>query len=232
MYGLTIVGGRGERLKPYTDTVPKALVPINGTPLIAYQIAWMKANGVTDVVFLSGYMSEKIEEFVGDGRALGICSHYSVEETPLGRGGAIRQGMFLIPEDEDLVLVANGDILTDQSLDPIFALHEEKSAMATMMLIPYPSQYGVVQVADDHLVTSFEEKGNLPFWINGGIYLFNRDIETLLPEIGDHEDSTFPDLAARHKLAAYRSSAFWTSVESSKELRAVASRFASASAGA
>ncbi len=226
MYAMTIVGGRGERLKPYTDDIPKAMVAINDRPLLAYQVDWMRANGVTDVVFLCGHLSEKIREFVGDGSDLGIRAHYSLEETPLGRGGAVRKGFDLVPADEDRVLVVNGDVLTDQPLETLVALHQEKSATATMMLIPYPSQYGIVKFSDDGLVSSFDEKPELPHWINAGIYIFDRSIEPLLPEIGDHETETFPVLASEKKLAALTSSAFWTSVESAKELREAGERFA------
>lgn len=226
MYAMTIVGGRGERLRPYTDNVPKAMVAINNRPLLAYQVDWMRANGVTDVVFLCGHLSEMIEEFVGDGSGLGIRAHYSLEETPLGRGGAVRKGFDLVPAGEERVLVVNGDVLTDQPLEPLIELHQEKSATATMMLIPYPSQYGIVQFSDSGLVSSFDEKPDLPHWINGGVYIFDRSIETLLPEIGDHETETFPALASEKKLAALASSAFWTSVESAKEMRDAGDRFA------
>ena len=226
MYAMTIVGGRGERLRPYTDNIPKAMVAINGRPLLAYQVDWMRANGVTDVIFLCGHLSEKIEKFVADGSDLGIRAHYSHEETPLGRGGAVRKGFALVPPDEERVLVVNGDVLTDQPLDPLIALHQEKSATATMMLIPYPSQYGVVRFSSDGLVSSFDEKPDLPHWINAGVYIFDRSIERILPEIGDHETETFPTLASEKQLAALTSSAFWTSVESAKELREVGERFA------
>ncbi len=226
---MTIVGGRGERLKPYTDNVPKAMVAINDRPLLAYQVDWMRANGVTDVVFLCGHLSEKIEEFVGDGSDLGIRAHFSHEETPLGRGGAVRKGFELIPADEGRVLVVNGDVLTEQPIDAMIALHREKSAIATIMLIPYPNQYGIVKFSDDGLVSSFAEKPDLPHWINGGAYIFDRSIEPLLPEIGDHETETFPMLADQNKLAALTSTAFWTSVESAKELREVGERFAALS---
>lgn len=224
MFALTIAGGRGERLKPLTDTLPKPMVPVNGRPLISYQIDWMRANGVTDVVFLCGYLGEKIRDFVGDGKAFGIRAHYCIEQTPLGRGGAVRQGLSLVPEDEKLVLVANGDVVTDQPVSELIELHRRKHATATMTLVPYPSQYGIVEVDKDQLVTSFVEKGKLPLWINAGVYVFDRRIAHLLPEKGDHETTTFPQLASERKLAALQSDCFWTSIESPKDLREVGER--------
>ncbi len=217
-FALTIAGGRGERLRPLTDNRPKPMVEINGKPIIAYQVDWMREQGVTDVVFLCGYMGEMIQEYFGDGSKYGITAHYSFEDSPLGRGGALKQGLSQVPTDAQNVLVANGDIITNQPLKPIADLHEASGAMCTMMLVPYLSQYGVVKIDDQDHVTEWVEKGPLPFWINAGVYLFDRKIESLLPDIGDHETTTFQDLTKQRKLSAYRSDKFWTSIESAKDL--------------
>jgi len=217
-FALSIAGGRGERLRPLTDNRPKPMVEINGKPIIGYQIDWMVAQGVTDVVFLCGYMGEMIQEYFGDGSDHGITAHYSFEDTPLGRGGAIKQGLSQVPKDTENVLVANGDIITNQPLAPIANLHQGSGAIGTMMLVPYPSQYGVVESDDQNIVTKFVEKGRLPFWINAGVYLFDRQIESLLPDLGDHETTTFQDLAKDGRLAAYHSEMAWTSIESPKDL--------------
>ncbi len=217
-YALSIAGGRGERLRPLTDSRPKPMVEINGKPLIAYQIDWMRSQGVTDVVFLTGYMGNIIQEYFGDGSDHGINALYSVEKTPLGRGGAIKQGLSLVPKDAKTVLVANGDVITNQPLEPIRELHDSSGAFGTMMLVPYPSQYGVVESDTQNVVTRFIEKGSLPFWINAGVYLFDRQIESMLPDIGDHETSTFQDLAKQGRLSAFQSKMAWTSIESPKDL--------------
>lgn len=226
MYALTIAGGRGERLKPLTDDLPKAMAPINGRPLIAYQADWLVRHGVTDIVFLCGWKGETIRDHFGDGRKFAFQAHYSFEDTPLGRGGAVRKGFSLVPRAERQIVVLNGDIITDQDLGELIALHRRKRAMATMMLVPYQSQYGVVQVGEDDLVTEFVEKGRLPFWINAGIYVFDRAIESLLPETGDHETTTFPELARQRRLAALRSHATWLTVDSPKDIREVSERLA------
>ena len=218
MYALTIAGGRGERLRPATDTVPKVMVPVNDRPLLSYQVQWMRAQGVTDVVVLCGYLGEKIVDYFGDGSEFGVRAHYSHEETPLGRGGAVRKGLSMVPADEPYVLVANGDILTNQPFSGLVELHERRSALATMMLVPFQSPFGVVSVDERGMVTEFVEKGNLPFWINAGVYVFSREIEGLLPEVGDHETTTFPVLAAEGRLAALKSNALWMTVDGPKDL--------------
>lgn len=226
MYALTIAGGRGERLRPLTDDLPKPMAPINGRPLIAYQAAWLVRHGITDIVFLCGWKGETVRAHFGDGRRFGFNAHYSFEDKPLGRGGAVRKGLSLVPRAETQVVVLNGDVITDQDLAELIALHVRKRPVATMMLAPYPSQYGVVQVGEDGLVTEFVEKGKLPVWVNAGIYIFDRAIEPLLPESGDHETTTFPELARQRRLAALRSHATWLTVDSPKDIREVGEKLA------
>jgi NDP-sugar pyrophosphorylase family protein len=163
-------------------------------------------------------MGGMIQDYFGDGSEHGITAHYSMEKTPLGRGGAIKQGLSFVPQDVENVLVANGDIITNQPLDPIAKLHSKSSSIGTMMLVPYPSQYGVVESNDQNVVTNFIEKGNLPFWINAGVYLFDRQIESMLPDLGDHETSTFQNLAKEGSLSVYHSDMAWMSIESPKDV--------------
>lgn len=232
-YALTIAGGRGERLKPLTDNLPKPMVPVNGRPMLSYQVEWMRRQGVTDVVFLCGYKSEKIQEFFGDGEQFGIKAHYSFEDEPLGRGGAVRKGLSQVPGDAGTVLVTNGDNVTDLDLTIMMDIHREADALATMMLVQYPSQYGIVETDDNGMVTQFVEKGRLPFWINAGIYLFERSIEDRLPEVGDHETSTFQELAAERRMAALKTTdTMWLTVDSQKDLREIESSLGQGPRGA
>ena len=224
MFALVLAGGRGERLRPLTDTIPKPMVPICDKPILWHQVQWLKRGGVTDVVFLAGYRWEAIEEYFGDGSSGGVRVHYSVEETPLGRGGAIRKGMTLVPRGETRVVVTNGDIITAESVTSVLDRFQLKSEanrdhLATVMVVPFRSPYGLVDVNDHDDVEGFREKVELPYWINAGIYVFSRGIEERLPELGDHETQTFPALAEEGRLAALRSHAFWRSVDSFKDLQ-------------
>ena len=217
-FALTIVGGRGERLKPLTDTVPKSMIDIGGRPLIAYQINWMLSQGITDVVFLCGYKGEVIKDYFGDGKRFGFNAYYSFEKEPLGRGGAIKKGMKILPEGVGTILVTNGDNVTNQPLSELYELHVSLNVVATMMLVPFRSQYGVVEISKSGLVEKFVEKGNLPLWINAGVYLFDRSISTRLPDVGDHETSTFPELARQNSLAAIKSRSTWLTIDTSKDI--------------
>ena len=219
MWALTIAGGRGERLQPLTDSICKPMVPVDGVPLLQHQAHWLCENGITDIVFLTGYRSEQVEEHFGDGSRFGFHAHYSPEDQPLGRGGAVKQGMRLVPKEVEDLVVVNGDVLSNQSLAPLIETRREHGAAAAITLIPYVSSFGVVLVSDDGVVTSFAEKTELPFWINGGIYVFERNIEDALPDVGDHETTTFPQLVSEERMRAIRSDANWISVDSHKDLR-------------
>ncbi len=224
MYALILAGGKGERLRPLTDTLPKPMVHVCGKPILEHQVEWLKRGGVTDVVFLAGYRWEAIKDHFGDGSAFGINAHYSVEDSPLGRGGAIKAGFPEVPTAEETVAVLNGDVVTAETLDNLIASHQtrklaNKSHLASIMVVPMVSPYGLVEMDDSGTVTGFLEKVEMDHWINGGIYLFERSIAGELPDLGDHETETFPRLAAAGQLAAMKSRGFWRSVDSFKDLK-------------
>ena len=219
MYAMILAGGQGERLRPLTDRVPKPMVEVLGKPILWYQVQWLRQYGVTHFMMLVGYKWEAIEEYFGDGSSLGVKIEYSVEHTPLGRGGAFRRALSQLPASEGRVIATNGDVLCAQDIRPMMEQHIARGCLATAMLVPLVSPFGIVEVDDKGLVSAFREKPRLPHWINGGVYILNREIEGLLPELGDHEDSTFPSLAAQGKLGAFKSEAFWKSVDTFKDLR-------------
>jgi NDP-sugar pyrophosphorylase family protein len=224
MYALILAGGKGERLRPLTDTLPKPMVPLGGKPILEHQVEWLKQGGVTDVVFLVGYLWEKVQAHFGDGRRWGIRAHYSVEDAPLGRGGAIKLGLSKVPEEVDWVMVLNGDTITAEPPGAILGHYRSRKAvnpdhLATIMVVPMVSPYGLVEVDPHDQVTGFREKAALPYWINAGTYVFDRRIAGELPKVGDHETETFPRLAQAGRISALRSQAFWRSVDSFKDLR-------------
>ena len=104
------------------------------------------------------------------------------------------------------------------------AVHRERksdnfSHMATIMVVPMVSPYGLVDIDSSDTIIGFREKVEMEHWINAGVYLFDRSIANELPDLGDHETSTFPRLADAGLLAAVKSRKFWQSVDSFKDLR-------------
>ena len=223
MYALILAGGKGERLRPLTDTIPKPMVPISGKPILAHQVHWLRSAGVTDVIFLVGYLGRLIEEYFGDGTAMGIRANYSYEESPLGRGGALRKGLGMMPQVEGPVIATNGDVITGARVEELIKDFHQRSTenpshMATVLTVPMVSPYGIVDTDSTGRVSQFREKATLPYAINGGFYVLDPKIEELLPDVGDHETTTFPELAESGRMSAVQSTAFWRSVDSFKDL--------------
>lgn len=219
MYALIIAGGEGERLRPLTSDRPKAMIPVAGRPLVEHQLEWLRTGGVTDAVILCGYRADVLQEHLGDGRRFGINAQYSAEAEPLGRGGALKQGFGFVPGEQPFVIACNGDILTNQPLAEVIRYHERKRAAATVMLSPLRSPFGIVDVERDGRITEFREKPELPYWINAGIYILSPEFFQRLPEKGDHETTTFPELAAEGRLFGFKSRAYWRPVDSIKDLK-------------
>ncbi len=187
MHAIVLAGGKGERLRPFTANRPKAMVEVHGVPLLAYQLRWLRAQGVTDVAIACGYRHEVLQEYFGTGRAWGLAIRYSIEEEPLGRGGALKQAFHALGAPPTLCLATNGDIITDLTLAPALDAHRRSGAAATVVVTPFRSPYGIVEVDEGNRVRGFREKPELPFWINAGIYVLSPEIFPLLPDRGDHE---------------------------------------------
>ena len=218
MYALIIAGGEGERLRPLTSDRPKPMIEVAGKPILEYQVQWLAGQGISDVVLLCGYKAEAIQEHFGDGSRFGLRVHYSLEQEPLGRGGALKLGARLLPADDGLALALNGDILTNQPLAPLLRYHQRKGATATVMLSRLRSPYGIARLDRAGHIVAFQEKPILPHWMNAGLYVLSPQFFRRLPERGDHETTTFPQLAAEGRLFGYRSRAYWRAIDTLKDL--------------
>jgi len=218
MEAIILAGGKGERLRPYTEDRPKPMVEIMGIPILAYQLRWLKGQGVRRVIISCGYRHEVIEHYFGSGEKIGLELVYSVEDQPLGRGGALKQAFPLLRGTEGFVVATNGDIVTNLNLGDMIAYHRAKGATGTAMLTPLVSPYGIADVSEDGHVLQFREKPELPYWLSAGVYVLQREVYDLLPDQGDHEDTTFPELARQRRFFAYCSRDFWRAVDTAKDL--------------
>jgi NDP-sugar pyrophosphorylase family protein len=213
---IILAGGRAERLGEAAGGLPKALVPVAGRPLAAYQIALLARAGVErDIVSCAaGREAEFVEALAGLGPELAAVG----EEEPLGRGGGLRFAASARREDGD-VFALNGDELADVDLSALLARHRATSAAATITVVPLPSALGVVDLAEDDVVSGFREAPRLPFWASCGVYVLGTEALARLPERGDHERTTFPQLAEAGRLRAFRHDGVWLTVNTPKDLR-------------
>ena len=213
-----LAGGRAERMRPHTDSRPKAMVEVGTAPIVEHQLRWLAANGVTSVVLSVGYRADVIQAHVGGGSRYGIEVVYAVEDEPLGRGGGLKLASRHLPEPSGAWLALNGDVITNFRVDELAAQHERIGAIATVALAPYRSNWGVAEL-EGELIRRFVQSPRLPYWINAGIYAMQPDVAALLPDKGDHEDSTFPELAKEGRLGAYFIRGYWRGIDTVKDIR-------------
>jgi NDP-sugar pyrophosphorylase family protein len=217
---IILAGGKAERLGEAAGGRPKALVELAGRPLAAYQVEQLATAGVTRVLVSCAAGQEGVFEAELGGIGPEVVA--VPEPEPLGRGGGIRYAAQARREQGD-VFALNGDELVDVDLSQLLALHRERDAAATITVVPLRSPFGVVDLHDD-LVTGFREAPRLDQWVSCGIYVLGEDALERLPERGDHETSTFPELAGEGRLRALRHEGVWLTVNTPKDLR-VASEY-------
>ena len=179
MQAVIIAGGKGERMKPLTDEIPKLLLPFNNIPLIEYIIKLLKNYNVKDIIICAGYLRNKIEEYLYD-KDYGIKISVSHENEPLGTAGPLN----LIKDKlEENFFILYGDIYTNINLDNISKFHKQKNADVTLVIheSSHPQDSTVVTIDKNNKITNFLEKPGKD-WIKYGnltsaaLYLVKKDI--------------------------------------------------------
>jgi NDP-sugar pyrophosphorylase family protein len=216
MEALLLAGGKAERLGDAAQGLPKPLVPVAGFALAEYGVARLVDAGVTRVIVACrAGQEDAFEDALG---GLGADIEAVGEPEPLGRGGGLRLAATRRSED-GTCLALNGDELLDVDFRALLDDHERSGAAATIVVAQVRSPFGVVDLEADGRVTGFREAPLLDHWVNSGVYALGEEALERLPERGDHEQSTFPELAAEGKLRAYRHDGVWLTVNTPKDLR-------------
>jgi len=214
---IILAGGKAERLGDAAGGRPKSLVDVVGRPLVAYQVTRLAHAGVERVIFAcaagQGPLFE--QELAG----LGVEIVAAEEPERLGRGGGIKFAARERQESGD-VFALNGDELVDVDFAALLDRHRQAGAAATVTVARPKSPFGVVDLGEGDVVDGFSEGGRIPYWVNCGVYVFSEEAIERLPERGDHETTTFPELVAERRLHAYRHEGLWLTVNTPKELRA------------
>ena len=216
MEAIILAGGKAERLGDAAEGRPKSLVAVCGKPLVAYQVLRLAAAGVERMIVSCAAGQGDLFRAELDG--LGVEIAVAEEPERLGRGGGIRFAAARRRESGD-VLALNGDELLDVDFEALLAHHARGGAAATITVARPPSPFGLVDVGEDGLVTAFREAGRVPYWVNCGVYVLGEEALARLPERGDHETTTFPELVGERRLRAYRHEGLWLTVNTPKDLR-------------
>jgi mannose-1-phosphate guanylyltransferase len=206
---ILLVGGKGTRLAPLTNVTPKPMLKVAGKPVTEHQIVKAREAGIREIVLATSYLAEVFEPYFGDGSHLGISITYAVEDSPLGTGGAIANAsrLLTIQEDES-ILIFNGDVLSAHDLESQINLHEQSKADVTLHLteVDDARAYGCVPLDNQGRVLEFLEKMENPKakTINAGCYIFHERAIREIPTqtVVSVERDTFPKLL-QDKFAIY-----------------------------
>lgn len=210
MKAIILAGGRGKRLKPITDYVPKPLVPIKNIPIIEWQLKYLEKFGINEVIICTGYKQEMIKNYL-DAKKIGMKIYYSIEKSPLGTGGAIKKAAKMIKDNSFFVI--NGDIITNIDLKKLSKIDNSIAA------VELRTKFGILETKDDK-ITKFKEKKEISnLWMNAGLYHLQTKILKDLPNKGDIEKTVFLDYAKKDKLHIVKfKNVKWYSVDSFKDM--------------
>jgi mannose-1-phosphate guanylyltransferase/phosphomannomutase len=226
MKAVVMAGGEGTRLRPLTSHRPKPLAPVLNKPIMEHIILLLKEHGITEIVVTLHYLADEIEGYFGDGSDWGVQLYYSVEDTPLGTAGSVKQAEALL-RDEPFVIVS-GDALTDIDLGKAIEYHQRKQSLATIVLshVPNPLEFGVVITDDDGRIRRFLEK---PSWgevfsdtVNTGMYILEPSVFDYMEPAKSYDWSQdiFPQILEEEKpLFGYIMPDYWCDVGNLNQYR-------------
>jgi dTDP-glucose pyrophosphorylase/predicted transcriptional regulator len=213
-----LAGGKGTRLHPITEQVPKPMVMVAGRPILERLILHLLSCGLSRFTISVNYLGHMIEDYFGDGARLGCAIDYLREAKPLGTGGPLS----LLPPPELPVVVLNGDLLTQCDMGDLLDFHERGGFAATMGIRAYTTEvpFGVAEVDGDRLV-SLREKPSERTLINAGIYVLSPESVAAVPPEQEYSITTlFESLLAQGKpVGAHLLEADWLDVGGHAELR-------------
>jgi glucose-1-phosphate cytidylyltransferase len=207
-----LCGGKGERLRPITEHIPKPLVPLNGKPILHHLMHYLASFGIQRFVLCSGYMAEKIDEFAST-----LPKSWQVHCVNSGDATMVKRMRDAWPHVEGQALICYGDTLANVDIGKLLRRHRAFGTAATMTVYRLPSPYGVVRTDRHQRVIRFDEKPLLPHWINIGFLfcdpvLVARDLEAA-PDMVPFLEG----LAGAGQLSAYKHLGKHLTVNTEKE---------------
>lgn len=177
---IILAGGKGTRLKPYTISMPKPLVPVNGKPILENLILKLKSHGFTEIVLTVNHMADMIKAYFKDGSKWGINITYTYETTPLSTMGPLT----LVKNLHKNFIVLNGDVLTDLNFSEFLNGHIDSSSLFTISAHRRIEKidYGVLNIDNMNKLKSLEEKPNKEFLVSMGVYALSKKIIQFIPK--------------------------------------------------
>lgn len=214
MEAVVLAGGMGTRLRPVVQDIPKPMAPVGNRPFLSYILDELLSQGVRRVVLSTGYRHEVVEDYFGH-HYKGVEIAYSVEDSPLGTGGAIKKALAYVHTPQAMIL--NGDTMFKVDLQAMQQFHQEHGADMTLALkkLDDCARYGVVETSEDDRVIRFGEKmASKSGAINGGIYMLKKELvlEKDLPEKFSFEKDFMEAFYQDMKMIAFESDAYFIDI--------------------
>ena len=211
MKAIVLAGGLGTRQAHVTSELPKPMAPIGSRPFLEYLLDYLVEQDIEAAVLAVSYKWQVIREHFSDDYR-GMPLTYSVEDEPLGTGGAMKQALETLSDDE--VVVLNGDTLFRVDLQGMADRHRSGARRLSMALkqVADSGRFGRVQVSNNGVITNFLEKAtNGPGWINGGVYMLNRQLfsDFQMPQSFSFEKDLVEPNIARIQPLAFQSDAYF-----------------------
>lgn len=181
MKAVILAGGRGTRLGIICKVIPKPLLPVGTKPILEIIIERLRDHGFTDIILNTGYKAEFIEAYFRDGNGLNVNITYYQEDKPMGTAAPVKLVEHLLGDQPFITM--NGDLLTDMDFRAMYQTHLDKSAELTVAVTSYSYKvpYGVINM-QDNVITSINEKPELKFLINAGIYVVSPSALDVIPK--------------------------------------------------
>jgi NDP-sugar pyrophosphorylase family protein len=191
---VVLAGGKGERLYPYSATLPKPLMPLGDMPVLEVLLRQFRRYGITDIVLAVGHLGHLVEAYFGDGQRLGVRLSYSFERTPLGTAGPIAT---LLDRLGEHFIVANGDLLTTMDIGALLRGHTFGGADATIGVFEreWRIDFGLIEVDPDMRFLDYREKPAQKHLVSMGIYVLKRD--AVREQLDSKQHLDMPDLMLR-----------------------------------
>lgn len=218
MQVLILCGGKGTRMYPRTEEVPKPLIYVGDRPILWHIMKLYSKHGHNDFILLLGFRGEMIREYFNNPENREHEWNIKFLDTGLNtkKGQRIVMAKKLIRGDR--FLLAYGDDLCSVDINDVIKLHEDNGMMVTLTSVKLESNFGIVEMDDDGKVMQFREKPTLDHWISGGYLVVNKEV---IDHIGPEMDETdaFELLAKRGKVQAFRYNGFWRTMNTIKDMK-------------
>ena len=183
MKAIIMAGGKGTRLMPLTNSIPKPMVNIIDKPVLEYVINLCKNHGITEIGITLGYLPDAIVDYFGDGKKLGVNITYFFEDEPLGTAGGVKNAEGYLGED---FVVLSGDAYSEIDLTRAIEFHKQKESLFTIVATPHPNPvgYGIIELDFENRIKKFVEKPQVvyPSLINTGIYVMKKTVLNFIPD--------------------------------------------------